>query len=340
MKKRIIASILVFVCCISLLAGCGKKADPTSVAVKIGDIEITREELLFYYAYYEVIGSIFGAGDYKNDLDKFWQAKNEQGVTFREFYYVTAYAELTYMAIMSNLAVKDGLYLTDAEKATAHKDAEDFYNDFSEHERQKSGITLNGFKIALERQVLVGKYETVLQAKMEVDEDAITAKFKLEDYLCKETEFIAISCVDSEGKQLAGDALTAAYTAMDKALAEIKSGTSCDNAVTALKDVAAFGSGKKYLYDKSTAEQAYTDGAKDLANGEFSEIIKGEKYLYAIKMLNTESHDYYDYIVADAIQKALDAETTNYYEKLATGYTRSVIDSIISQEQFGSFCID
>jgi len=338
MKKRILALLLVAALCLSALVACGKKT-PTSVAVKIGDCEVTREELLFYYAYYESIGVVYGLNDHST-VEGFWNDKNDEGVTYREYFYTTVFAELSYMVIMSNLATKEGVTLTASEIASVDSDAESFYNDFTDAEKKKSGITLDGFKIALERQMLVGKYETILQSKMEVDEDGIKANYKKADYPAKKTDYIGISLTNSKGEALTGDELATAESNIKLAEEKLKAGSTIEEIVKEYEGSISFFSGTRYLCKASNFSEEYIKATENLANNEISEIITAENRYFIAVMVDVDSPDYYDYIVSDAIQTELDKQMSEYYEKIAVSYTRTIVDKIISSDEFGTYVID
>lgn len=341
MKKRIVALLLVFVLCIGSFTGCGK-AKPTDVAVLIGDIEITREELLFYLAYYEVLGNM--AATYSGmDSETFWNSKNEDNEINREVYYTTAFAELSYMTIMSKLAEKENFKLTDEQIANAHADAKEFFEDFSPEEQEKTGITLHGFEVALERQLLVTMFEQVFVKKLSVDPDKIREKYKAEDYKCKETEFIGYQTTKlnakGETESIPADEIEKAKEAMKKALELIKAGKTFAEAATELKNELTLVTTTKYIYDGSPLEEAYLKAAENLENDQFTDIVEGTEGLYIIRMIDTDSPDYFDRTVNNAIEAEEKTEMTKYYETLAATYSRTIKDSIVSLDQFGSYFI-
>lgn len=340
MKKRIIALLLVAVLCISSLTACGKK--PTDTAILVGDIEITREEMMFYLAYYEVLGNLSAA--YSDNAAAYWDEADENGDTNREVIYTTAFAEVSYMAIMSDLANKAGFTLTDEQIKTAHADAEDFFNDFSDSEKEKSGITLHGFQVALERQLLVTEYEKIFVKKLSVNEDAIKASIKREDYACKKTEYIAIAATttDADGKStpISEKDLLIAKDNLNEALAKAKEGKTFEEIKTEYADKVSFVIGTRYIYEGATSEQAYIDAAIKLENGQYSEFVQGEEGLYIIKMVDTDSPDYYDNAVSSAISTKEKEEMSKYYETISATYTRTIKDSVVPVNQFGSYFID
>ena len=342
MKKRIIALLLIAVFCVSALTGCGK-AKPTEVAVIIGENQVAREELLYYLAFYETLGN-YQAAFSGQDYETFWSSKNSDGEINREVYRTVAFTELTYMVIMSEQAKKDNFSVSEEMIAEADSEAEDFFKDFTDSEKEKTGITLNGFKVALERQTLVREYEKEFVKKLAVDADAVRASLKPENFKSKKTEFIGLAKAKitetGETVNLTAPEIEEAKKTLSEALKLAKNGKSFEDIKKEAGDSITYYIGNKYLYAEQTAEEAYIKAAADLKDGEFYDgIVEGEDGLYVIKMVDTNSPDYYEKIVAEAIAAQEKNEMQKYYEVLAATYTRTIKDSIVPLEKFGSYFI-
>nr|WP_243167833.1 peptidylprolyl isomerase [Anaerocolumna cellulosilytica] len=186
------------------------------------------------------------------------------------------------------------------------------------------------------------KYYSKIVEDLPIDDEAIKAGIKFEDYKQYNTKYIfaATSKLDESYNtvELSDEEKAAAKTAVTDALKKVNEGTEFadivkDNDTLTTADA-------NFVYEDGSIEKEYQDAAMKLENGAVTDsIIETETGYYIIKMVNNNSSESYDTAVADAVATAEDEGFTAEYNKIKEAYTTTINTKVWDSIKLGNITI-
>jgi foldase protein PrsA len=298
MKKSKIINLLIviFICATYLLSGCNIEDKPYSetVVLKVDDEKVYMDEMLYHVMLAEMQGQLYAS--FIGDEESYWDIKNEDGSTMKEAMKDLAMENAIRYEIFFKLALKAGYSLTEEEKEISQSKVDNILLNVSADQFNLTELTEIKLLEIQNKIALATKYYDDYVSNLGVDEDAIRAKFKTEDY--KQYDIQYIFATEEEYEELQG------------LVEEIKE---VEDITTITKDT-NLNSGKlSFLEGAGTfgEEVNLEEVIKTMSVGQVSDVIETSKGYYIVKLNDNTSTKEYD----SAIKEAISKEVTKAFDK-------------------------
>ncbi len=315
------------------------------VVVTIGDYDMTMDHMMMFLLSMERTGA-----QYENYYQTYYQtsfwdmAYDDSGITMRE----------VYKGYVMNSAVQYGILYQEAlaadQKLTPEEEAENevfvntVFESLSAKELERAGFTRAKLNETAKLMTLAEKQYNFIVEKFGIDENAVIASVKREDYKEYQTEYLYLPTASyDENYQLIErtDAEKAEdYAYMVGLLGRLKKGETMAELVKAETESKLSNEDRTFLADAEDVDTAYIEATAGLANGEYSEVIETKYGYYIIKMINSDCTDAYMAALDDAYGAKVDELFTAEYAKLEEKYGYIINEEIWESLEFGSIIVD
>lgn len=249
-------------------------------------------------------------------------------------------------------AEANGVTLTEEEKKTAADSAKSAYGDLVDGQKKIQGLDEESIRKSLERQALADKYKEQIIAGLGIDEAALKATVKKEDYKQYSLQYYSL-----EKKNIDADG-----NATDKTAEEQKADK---EAMTALREKALkakdFSTGlikdedNDYSDDETNIEFAEYDlletdedfmtkklrnQIKKMKNGEISEVLENDESYFIVKMVNNDDPGAYEEQCETVISQEKETKfSEKFTNEIAINYTITIEDYWNKSVELGSLSI-
>ncbi len=347
--KKVLATVLVLVVCLGLLAGCGKGGinykgsvkegfiyettgiSPDAVMLVANGVEVTAEEF-FYWVGYEC-----SELDYYGSLD--WAADLE-GFTMDEYIKSEAAKTAALYAVVKNLAAENGVELTEEDLASIAADTEATAEYYGGMEAYTQQMEMQGVSIELMEELdsVVYLYGGLQEEFLDETSKIHPTEDALKDYgatigahTVKHVLFNIRECSEEEAAEKltkAEEVLAALDNRGDADLETLFDGFIAEYG----EDPGMAANPNGYTFNKSSEETlvpGFADAYKALGENEYSGIVTTD-YGYHIILrlpLDTESlvAEYFTVFFQDAVNTA-EVEFSDAYESVsAQSYYEALI---------------
>ena len=276
--------LLLVLCLLSFLCGCGKTDNSTKVVLMTGfakdeifrieDISCTLPELMVYLTntqnQYE---SVYGEEIWKVDLD---------GVSLEQNVKDTVLAKIAQVKTMNLLADNYQVFLDDGEKEKAGRAAEEYYNTLTDREREILQVDTQLIAQLYEEYARAEKvYEFLIRdINPEISDDEART-------ITVEHILIKTYAKDGTGKKIpyTTEAKEAAYAKAEEILAMARD-TEHYNFEDLIQEYNE-DSVSTYSFGKGEMDPAFEEAAFNLETDEISSIVESQYGYHIIKCLNT-----------------------------------------------------
>lgn len=228
-------------------------------------------------------------------------------------------------------AQKLGYKLTDEEKKSADANVQTTIKGLTDAQKKIPGLDEKSLTAVFEKSALANKYRQIIIQESGIDENALKASVKKEDYRQYTLQYYMVSNKDGSGKDAKDVTPEQKQTNMNnmKALQE-KAKTAKDfTKLVDQKDTTGIQYSTQDLIEKDMKTSSFL--TKDLRkqivkmnNNDISDVIEGEDGYYLVKMVNNNDSAAYDKqcetVVSDEQTKQFNAK----YEQILPGYTTEV----------------
>lgn len=321
-KKKMLSLLLVTLLLIGAIAttACSKKTttnDPsTSLVLTINDTKIYLNEMMYY------IYPVEAEGDYNEQMSQeyfgisYWDMEYSEGVTMREQTKEFIIETAIMYEVLYNEAVKEGYTLTEEELAESAENAKAIMKDLPKEQLAITGFTEEILKKVQEKLLLGDKYHAKIMEGISIDEDAIAASIKYEDYKQYDTEYLYVPTIDEEDLSI-----EEARTILNEALEEIKGGADFED----IENPDIMYSELSFVYGDGTIDSNFQDAAIPLSINEITDtVIEAEDGLYIIKMMSNDSRESHEAAIEEAIFMEEDEKFMEVFDELLKSYTTEV----------------
>lgn len=323
--KKIISMLTAVIMTMSLMTSCTKnnvkvedsngnpieieyayenKKLKNGVVAKVGETEITTEEVRFYLAL--LSASLFqqngldGATKEEKDklLDETYDGKN----TYRGLIYEQTIDTLVSMTVFSELGKAKGIDYDDEKLNEAYE--ENGMLEQKEDLKKQYDVTDEGIDACLKKQLIYSDYA---QQYLQKDErmnpgDDVLKKFFNENYL-KAKHILKLTVNQETNEPLSEDEKKATKEKAEKILKDVKGGADFDKAVeTESEDPGSQSEPDGYVFTEGEMVTEFYEGTKALKEDEISDIIETSYGYHIIKRLALTDEDYTDN--ADSVKSA------------------------------------
>jgi len=236
-------------------------------------------------------------------------------------------------------AEANGVTLTDEEKKTAAESAKSAYGDLKDAQKKIAGLDEESIRTSIERQTLADKYKEQIIAGLGINEEALKATVKREDYKQYTLQYYSLEKknIDADGN---ATEKTAEEQKADKEAMEAlraKASKAKDFSTGIIKD-----ENNDYADDETNIEFAEYDlmesdedfmtkelrnEIKKMKNGDISKVLENDESYFVVKMVNNDDSAAYDEQCETVINEEKEAKfTEKFTNEIAINYTITVED--------------
>ena len=217
--------------------------------------------------------------------------------------------ELVMVNVFWRQALEDGLTSSEADEAAAESDAHEFFTGLSDAERV--GFTEADVKAVFLKQKLADRKCSRLLSEMDIDEDAVRAAVKPEDYVIYDVCYLSHPLADVDATGASVSLTPAREREIGQRMLECMQSDSPQEAAAAYPELTW---GEASLTTGSNGiDQTLLTAVQALAVGETSDVIKTDYGLFVVRLLdNTDTLAYEDAVDQALYQARMDAFSEIY----------------------------
>lgn len=326
-KTPILVGALVFLVVVICLV-VGVEQLQRKVILKVNDSKVYYDDAMFYvyttenqFTYLDQLYQQFNSGSY-------WDGVNDEGVSNRVLVKENVLASMIQTEILYDQAVKAGYTVTKEDTAKAEELTRGCWDQLNTKQKTKSRMTYKNILKLTEKMQVMQRYKQDLIDGFDIDDEAIKAEFKFEDYRQYDIQyyFASTKTKDAEGNEAdaSADEKQALKTEMEALLAKARTAEDFtkllpEEADDADKSSIEYKSAGFVVGDEQFTEALEKEFVK-MNNDEISAVLEGEDGYYFVKMINNNSTAKYDETVKDAISDAENSRFDEEYDKLYGEY--------------------
>lgn len=352
--------MLVLVCSMALVTGCGKKSSDKEdssktegtadtsinyskddVAVTIDGDKLTMAEMLYYiYSYESQIDYMDKMYQYYFNTG-YWDMEIEEGKTVRQDSKNQTMDTAIRYEVLYREAMKKDYKLSDEELETIKTNSASAMEQISAEQLALTGFTEDAVYEIQQKWAIADKYYEDLIKSFNINEDAIKAGVDKDQYKEYSTEYIMIPTVstDDQGNStpLSDKEKAEAKKKIDAIYDKVKDSKDMEKALP--EDSSEFNySDLSFLPndENETADKTYMKEAMKLKNDEISGVVEAEDGYYIIKMIDTDATTSYDEAVEAAIQDAENARFEEEFKTLEKNYNVVINDKVWDKVTMGN----
>jgi len=267
-------------------------------------------------ANYDYIDQLYGG--------TYWDSANYNypSMSNREYAKLEAINNFVYELILYKEAVANGYTLTEEESEKVEENVNSFINDLGLSEKflKENGFTPEFLRDVFTRNTLATRFKQDVIDSLDIDDEAIKAEFKYEDYRQYDIEYLFISTAPTETDDEESD---------DNKANEVKKQTALEK-ITSYREKALETEDWSKLVPEDEKELIYRSSyflptdiyypenlmevMLEMENGEISDVIETESGYYVVRMVNNNSSATYDSKVEAAITEKEEEEFAKEYE--------------------------
>lgn len=360
--KKVMSLVLmiVLVCSMALVTGCGKKdskkvSDKTEdgsvdtsinykkddVALTVDNEDLTMEEMLYYiYSYESQI-------DYMDQMYQYyfntgyWDMEVEEGKTIRQDAKDQAMDTAIRYEVLYREAMKKDYSLTDDEIKTIKENSASVIEQMSEEQLALTGFTEEAITTIQQKWAITDKYYQDLIDSFDIDDKAIKKGIDKDQYKEYSTEYIMVptATTDDQGNStpLSDDEKKAAKEKIEAIYDKVKDSKNLEDGISdGDSDVTYTDLSFLPNDENETADKTFMKEAMKLANGEISGIVETDEGYYIIKMVDDSATTSYDEAVDTAIKEAEDARFEEEFKTIQESYNVKINDKVWDKVVMGN----
>lgn len=297
-----------------------------------------------YYFYtvetqFDYYDQMFGGGG------AYWDMSFDEasGTTMRDQAKQEAIDSVKYTEILYKEAIDEGYSLTEEEKETISGNVDTMLNE----QLSPTVISRNNFSKAyltevLGKSTLVERYRQDKIDALDIDDEAIKAGIKFEDYRQYDIEYLYVSTktTDEDGNyvDVSEEEKTAAY---DKISGVFEAAKTTEDWSTLVPDdeTQLTYQETNFVESGTTYSEEFEAMMMAMENGAVSEIYEDESGYYIVRMINNNSSESYDTAVEEAITSKENEEFNTIYEGILKQHKVKTNDKAIKKLKMGSLTI-
>lgn len=311
------------------------------VILTVDGDKYNMEDLAYYFygveSQYDYINQLYG-GTYWDTIDQ------NSGLSNRELAKQKIMSTALYTEVMYREAIAKGYSLTAEEIATNNTDITTMLTD----ENSKALVKKNHFtqkylSNIMGKATLVARYRKDVVDTLDVDDKAIEAGFKFEDYRQYDIEYLHIST-----KTTQDDGTSVAMTEAEKTAAYDKIKAVYESALTTKDWSTLIPEGEtelkyqtnNFIKSDTKFSEEFETKLMGMENNAVSEIYEAEDGYYIVRMINNNSKEAYDTKVKEAITAAEDSAFANVYVGILPEHKYKINEKELSKITVGSITLD
>lgn len=304
---------------------------------------------LSYYFYtvesqYDYYDQMFGGGGAYWDME----VDEATGTTIRDQAKLDVLDSAKYNEILFKEATSEDYTLTEEEKSTISTNVDSMLSQqlsttaVSRNNFTKKYFTKKYLTNILSKSTLVARYRQDKIDALAIDDEAIKAGIKYDDYRQYDIEYLYISTktTDEDGNtaDLTEEEKTAAF---DKINGVYEAAKTTEDWSTLIPDDETELTYREsnFVESGNSYSEEFETLMVSMENGAISEIYEEESGYYIVRMINNNSSESYDTAVEQAITSAENEEFNKVYEDILKKYDVKTNDKAIKKLKMGSLTI-
>ena len=307
-----------------------KVAEQTATIVKVGEEEISLEDMLYYIYCEEEMGSYYDQIYLSFYEASYWDLPDEEngGKTGQEIAKENVLQAVEQDSVFYQEAIKAGYTLSEEDKKDAHDNYDEFCSELTDEQ-----LAINGMGAELleyfERQIVIDKYKDSLVEESDFDYDKVASKVSKKDCRQYTYEYYCVYKTDDNDKAYPADEMNARL----ETLKNLRNSLTADNDMESLvtDDMADY---IEYAEDYIVEEDGEAYGSykgvncdkviKSLKNGEISDVIETEFGYLVFRMSDNNSQEYYNEMIDEKVNDAKTKIYNTIFEQIKANYGISV----------------
>lgn len=223
-------------------------------------------------------------------------------------------------------AAEKGIALTDEEKKTLSENARTAYDNLTDGQKGIRGLNEGTILTVLEKQALADKYKAQVIAGLGIDEEALKATVKKEDYRQYTLQYYSIT-KDEDMDDAAWKKAKSDMDALQKKATEAKdftTGIITDSDEDGKDDTTGISYATRDLIETDTdfLDEKTRKKIKAMKNDEVSAVIEVEDAYYVIKMVNNNDSKAYENQCTQVVENEKETQfETKYTNEIKPRYT-------------------
>lgn len=315
------------------------KKNKETVAVSVGDMEISMEKAMFLIYSMEVQGNSY-AMYYESQygMDYWEMVYDEEGRTTRDVFKEDTIKTIIQYAILNDCAVKNGIGLTDADRLENNAFVEEIKAVLAAEETERGGFTTENLRETCAWMLLAEKYYKKMTDQLGVTKESVRETIKKEDYKEYETEYLYLSTTYyDENYNVCQESDTVKderRARMQDYYEQVLDGISFEELVGL--DDTLVQNRRTFLAEGEEAEAAYMEAAMKLNEGEVCGPVQTEYGVYLIRMIDEDCTKTYEATVETEYELKCSEAFAAAYEVLLAGYEIKVNEEVWEDIRFGA----
>lgn len=296
---------------------------------------------LSYYFYtvesqYNYYDQMFGGnGTYWNMV-----YDEKTGATVRDQAKAEAVDAAFYNEILYRQATSEGYTLTSEEKATVATNVDTLLKDqIPAAVIKKNNFTKKYLTNIMDKTALVARYRQDKIDAQNIDDAAIKAGVKYDDYRQYDIEYINISTqttdADNKTVDMTAEQKKAAYDKISGIYESAKTTTDWSKLIPATDADLTYKS-TNFVASGNTFSEDFEKMMMGMENGAISDIYEDTTGYYIVRMVNNNSSESYDNAVKQAISTAENDAFTKIYNDIKTKYKTTTNEKALKSLTMGS----
>lgn len=319
MKRKHIALIALLLLLLSMpftLPACSKK----NTIVEINKAKLSLDDFLYDIYLIEQERELWN-NNYKESLGvDYWDYAYE-GITMEQLAKDAIMTRVVLYDVLSRQAKKEGYTLNNDELTAIEANVDKLINSMSDEELKETGMDRDILIKSFNRLSLGDKYYLAITDDFDINEEAIKSTIDPDEYREYQTECLYVPTAEVSYQKITPyneDKLDKAYDMIVDIKDLVLEGADFDEVLEQVEGAIHYN--RNFILSDNTAEDEYKAAAKELDNGDYSDIITTKFGHYIIHMLDNNSSVRYEKAIQDAIQSEKTAGFKIHYDELLEDY--------------------
>lgn len=316
--------------------------DNSEVLFDLGKSTITYGEMMYYVAYFEMLGE-YQRAYYEASMGytgDFWSEVDETGNVESANYKNNAFQEANYVEVMKNAAIDEGITLTEEDLADIDKSTKEAVDIYSEDIKKKAGITYEGFYSTQKTMAYSTKYVDKLKEEYKNSDKYKQAMeaIKKEENLAYDVNYAYISLSGADAGS--AEKLEKSNAVISEIHDKVAAGTEFTAIQDSYKDDTSVVFGSKVIAKNDNSMDAtILEELSKLENDQVSGVITTDYGLFVFQMNNNASEEKYQELLSENSDKVIESMVKAKYAELNAEYTIEANEKLVESIEMGKMTI-
>ncbi len=271
------------------LVAAQEKKNKETVAVTVGDMEISMEKAMLLIYTMEVQGNSYAEFYESQYGTDYWEmVYDEEGRTIREVFKEDTMETIIQYAILNACAIENGMGLTEAEHQENNALVEEMKKLLTAEETERGGFTTENLRETSAWMMLAEKYYKQMTDNLGITKESVRETISKDDYKEYDTEYLYLSTTyyDEEYNvcQESDEVKKEKKASMQEYFEQVEDGVLFEK--LAAVDDSLVHNRRTFLVGSEQAEPEYMEAAMKLAEGEVCGPVQTEYGVYLIRMID------------------------------------------------------